>query len=103
MAGELFLMNMPPLAGPRPRAWRRLPPIPRSGFVMLTTPPNARAGIVEVLLCCRRQADPDGKAGGADPCRRRPSLVELCEGRGVPLGIMLQHRARPVAADLRTR
>ena len=68
-------------------------------FAIVTTPPNARAGIVDVL----------SRAGKPilmeKPVERTfaaaTSLVEVCEARGVPLGIMLQHRARPVAADLR--
>jgi UDP-N-acetyl-2-amino-2-deoxyglucuronate dehydrogenase len=68
-------------------------------FVILTTPPNARAEIVNVLA----------KAGKPilmeKPVERTlenaTALVETCETAGVPLGIVLQHRARPVVNDLR--
>lgn len=68
-------------------------------FVILTTPPNARADIVDVLV----------KAGKPilmeKPVERTlenaTALVETCEAANVPLGIVLQHRARPVVRDLR--
>ncbi len=72
---------------------------PDVDFVIVTTPPNARAEIVEVL-----------SAAGKPILMEKPvertlaaatALVDLCEARGVPLGIVLQHRARPVVADLR--
>lgn len=68
-------------------------------FVILTTPPNARAGIVETL-----------SAAGKPILMEKPverslsqatALVERCEARQVPLGIVLQHRARPIVAELR--
>ncbi len=70
-------------------------------FVILTTPPNGRREIVETLA----------KAGKPilmeKPVERTlanaTALVEFCETADVPLGIVLQHRARPVAADLATR
>ncbi len=68
-------------------------------FVVVTTPPNARAEIVEVMA----------KAGKPilmeKPVERTlakaTALVEHCEAANVPLGIVLQHRARPVVADLK--
>lgn len=68
-------------------------------FVILTTPPNARAEIVDTLsaagkpILMEKPVERDLAAATA--------LVEMCEARGVPLGIVLQHRARPVVADLR--
>lgn len=68
-------------------------------FVILTTPPNARTEIVDAL-----------SAAGKPILMEKPvertlaqatALVEQCEARGVPFGIVLQHRARPVVADLR--
>jgi UDP-N-acetyl-2-amino-2-deoxyglucuronate dehydrogenase len=70
-------------------------------FVILTTPPNARAQIVGTLA-----------AAGKPILMEKPvertldaatDLVETCEVAGVPLAIMLQHRARPVVAQLRRR
>lgn len=72
---------------------------PDVSFVMLTTPPNARAEIVQTLA-----------AAGKHVLMEKPvertldaatALVETCEATGVTLGIMLQHRARPAVAQLR--
>ena len=72
---------------------------PGIGFAILTTPPNARAEIVGRLAAAGKpilmEKPVERTLAGAT------RLVELCEGKGVPLGIMLQHRARPVVADLR--
>ena len=68
-------------------------------FVIVTTPPNARLEIVEALaktgkpILMEKPVERDLKAA--------TRLVEICESAGVPLGIMLQHRARPVVTDLR--
>ena len=68
-------------------------------FAILTTPPNARAEIVGALaaagipILMEKPVERTLAAGTA--------LVETCEAADVPLGIMLQHRARPVVADLR--
>lgn len=74
---------------------------PDIDFVILTTPPNARRDIVETL------ADAGKPILMEKPVERTleaaTHLVELCEKKSVPLGIMLQHRARPVVANLRGR
>lgn len=68
-------------------------------FVVLTTPPNARTEIVGALakagkpILMEKPVERDLAAATA--------LVEICEAASVPLGIMLQHRAQPVVADLR--
>ena len=70
---------------------------PSVDFVIVTTPPDARVEIVEILA----------KAGKPilmeKPIERNlataTSIVETCEAHGVPLGITLQHRARPQVAD----
>lgn len=68
-------------------------------FVLLTTPPNARQDIVATLaaegkpILMEKPVERDLAAA--------TRVVETCEVAGVPLGIMLQHRARPVVADLR--
>ena len=70
-------------------------------FVILTTPPNARVEIVETLA-----------AAGKPILMEKPverslaaatGLVDLCEAAGVPLGIMLQHRASEPARALQKR
>lgn len=68
-------------------------------FVLITTPPDARQEIVEELASAGKPVLME------KPVERTldaaTKLVETCEAAGVPLGIMLQHRARPVVADLR--
>lgn len=68
-------------------------------FVILTTPPNARAEIVVTLAAAGKpilmEKPVERTLAGAT------ALVETCEAAGVLLGIMLQHRARPAAAELR--
>lgn len=68
-------------------------------FVIVTTPPNARHEIVEELAAAGKpilmEKPVERTLVGAE------GIVDLCEVAGVPLGIMLQHRARPVVADLR--
>ncbi|KAJ55864.1 hypothetical protein ACMU_08820 [Actibacterium mucosum KCTC 23349] len=66
--------------------------------VIVITPPNARAELVQTL----------GAAGKAilmekpveRDLARAKALVETCEGFGVPLGIVLQHRYRAGAEAL---
>lgn len=70
-------------------------------FVILTTPPNARAEIVADLVQARKpilMEKPVERTFAA-----AEALVTTCEEAGVPLGIVLQHRARPIVADLRDR
>jgi len=71
---------------------------PAIDFVILCTPPNARAEFVDPLV-----------AAGKPILMEKPierslaaatALVERCEAAGVPLGIVLQHRARPAARAL---
>jgi UDP-N-acetyl-2-amino-2-deoxyglucuronate dehydrogenase len=68
-------------------------------FVILTTPPNARAEAVMTLAAAGKPILME-KPVERD-LLRATKLVEACEMAGVPLGIMLQHRARPVVRDLR--
>ncbi len=74
---------------------------PEVDFAIVTTPPNARRGIVEILA-----------AAGKPILMEKPvertlaaatELVDLCEELNVPLGIVLQHRARPAVAALKER
>lgn len=72
---------------------------PDIDFVILCTPPNARADIVEVLVDAGKpilmEKPVERDLGAAE------AIVERCERAGVPLGIVLQHRLRPVVAHLR--
>lgn len=70
-------------------------------FVILTTPPNARAEIVEVLSAAGKPILMEKPVERS--LQQATALVELCESRSVPLGIVLQHRARPLVAELRQR
>lgn len=68
-------------------------------FVLLTTPPDGRGEIVAALAAAGipiLMEKPVERTLGA-----ATALVDTCERAGVPLGIMLQFRARPVVADLR--
>ncbi len=72
---------------------------PDIAFVIVATPPNARRDIVSTLAGA-------GKAILMEkPVERTVAAAEelcrICEDAGVPLGITLQHRARPSALDLR--
>ncbi len=75
---------------------------PEVDFVILTTPPNARLDLLRILMA----------SGGKPVLMEKPVARTLAEAEevagiaaaaGVPLGIVLQHRARPVAAELRAR
>ena len=72
---------------------------PDIDFVILATPPDARADIVA------RMVEAGKPVLMEKPVERTlaaaAAIVETCEAAGLPLGIMLQHRARPAAADLR--
>jgi predicted dehydrogenase len=68
-------------------------------FAILATPPDARVAILRTL------AEAGKPILMEKPVERTlaaaENLVEICEFSRVSLGIMLQHRARPVVADLR--
>ena len=70
-------------------------------FAILTTPPDARAKIVESLARAGKPILMEKPVERTLPAATR--IVETCERSGVPLGIMLQHRARPVAEGLAAR
>ncbi|NNL72814.1 MAG: Gfo/Idh/MocA family oxidoreductase [Silicimonas sp.] len=72
---------------------------PRIDFVVVATPPNARIDTVHVL------------AGASKPIlmekpiertlKAATVIVDYCEAKGLPFGIMLQHRARPIVSDMK--
>lgn len=68
-------------------------------FVILATPPNARADIVAAL------AEAGKPILMEKPVERTlenaTAIVKTCEAAAVPLGIVLQNRARPSVVDLR--
>lgn len=67
-------------------------------FVILATPPNARIEIVQMM------AEAGKPILMEKPIERTlksaTAIVDYCEAKEVPLGIMLQHRARPVVGQL---
>lgn len=71
---------------------------PDIDFVMLATPPNARIEVVQMMaeagkpILMEKPVERTLKSATA--------IVDYCEAKGVPLGIMLQHRARPVVGQL---
>lgn len=97
-----FLDRHPELAGAR--AYGSVAEIaadPDVGFAIVATPPNARREIVAALA-----------AAGKPTLMEKPverslegarAVVKTCEEAGVPLGIVLQHRARPSSLALRER
>ena len=68
-------------------------------FAIVATPPNARQEIVAALARAGKPILME------KPVERTlaaaTGIVETCEAAGVPLGIVLQHRARPGVAEAR--
>ncbi|MEM6713362.1 MAG: Gfo/Idh/MocA family oxidoreductase, partial [Pseudomonadota bacterium] len=96
---ERFLCSFPDVCDRIAASTQEIADDPDVDFVIVTTPPNARRHIVEALA-----------AAGKPILMEKPvertlenaaELVELCESLDVPLGIVLQHRARPAAMNLR--
>ncbi len=74
---------------------------PTVDFAIVITPPDARSEIVETLARAGKPILMEKPVERTLESATR--LVELCEGLGVPLGIVLQHRARPVVSELNVR
>ncbi|MEO0943594.1 MAG: Gfo/Idh/MocA family oxidoreductase [Pseudomonadota bacterium] len=74
---------------------------PEIDFVILATPPNARREIVETLA--KAQVPILMEKPVERSLEKADDLVSLCDDLGCHLGIMLQHRARPVVGQLRER
>lgn len=96
---ERFLCTFPDICTRIAASVQDIADDPDVDFAIVTTPPNARRQIVETLA-----------AAGKPILMEKPverslaaatELVELCEDLDVPLGIVLQHRARPIVKDLR--
>lgn len=96
-----FLSDYPALAVGEADSIQSIADDPEIDFVIVATPPNARLDIVEVLAAFGKPILME------KPVERSLSsaetLVELCEAHRVPLGIVLQHRARPVAKVLQEK
>ncbi len=74
---------------------------PEVDFAILATPPNARLEPVEVLARAGKHILMEKPVERTLPAAR--TLCEICEAAGVAFGVTLQHRARPVVAELRGR
>lgn len=72
---------------------------PEIDFVILATPPNARREILEVLAQAGKPVLMEKPVERG--LTRARELVELCEDRNIPLGIVFQHRKRPAAIQLK--
>ncbi len=70
----------------------------RVDFVILATPPDARSDYVTALAEARVPILMEKPV--ARSLEEAEALVETCEENDMPLGIMLQHRARPVVRVL---
>ncbi len=96
-----FLAAHPGLGAHAADSLRDIAGDPSVDFAILATPPDARAGIVETLARAGKPILMEKPVERTLPAAT--GIVEACERSGVPLGIMLQHRARPVARDLAGR
>lgn len=74
---------------------------PAVDFVILATPPDARANYVAQLAAAGKPVLLE-KPIERDAKRAR-EIVETCEAANVPAGVLLQHRARPAALELHRR
>lgn len=96
-----FLARWPDLGAREAASVTEIAADPEVDFAILTTPPNARSGIVAELVRAGKpilmEKPVERTLAAAE------ELVMTCEEAGVPLGIVLQHRARPIVADLRAR
>ena len=67
-------------------------------FVILTTPPDSRVEIVQALAAAGKPILMEKPIERSLMAARR--ICEICEAEGVPLGIVLQHRASDPAQEL---
>ncbi len=96
-----FLSSHPELGGEIASSVEDIADDPEIDFVIVATPPNARRDILEALGTARKPVLMEKPVERS--LAQAEAMVELCEDLGIPLGIMLQHRARPVVRDLRER
>ena len=82
----------------RPLSLAEIASDPGIDFVILATPPNARQKLVDVLAKAKKPILMEKPV--ARNLAEAEALVEVCETAKVPLGIVLQHRARPIVAGV---
>lgn len=95
---DAFLARNPDL-GATPADLAMIARDPDLDFAILVTPPNARQEFVDLLSSAGKPILMEKPVERT--YRQAKELVELCENRQVPLGIVLQHRTRSVVQTLR--
>lgn len=70
-------------------------------FAVVTTPPDARLDITQTLASAGLPILMEKPLERTATAAR--ALVDLCEGAGLPLGVVLQHRLRPVSVALKQK
>ncbi len=95
---EKFICAFPDVCDRLARSVQDIADDPEVDFAIVTTPPNARREIVEILAAAGKPILMEKPVERS--LENATELVELCESLNVPLGIVLQHRARPAAAAL---
>ncbi|MCR8723972.1 Gfo/Idh/MocA family protein [Frigidibacter sp. ROC022] len=71
---------------------------PEVDFAILLTPPDARVEIVRTLAAAGKPILMEKPVERS--LKAATEIVEICESAGVPLGIALQHRARPTTKTM---
>lgn len=94
-----FLAKFPDLGAVAAESVDEIAASPDIDFVILTTPPNARIDPIHTLIQAGKPVLMEKPVERT--LKAATVVVEYCETKGVPLGIMLQHRARPAVAVLR--
>ena len=96
-----FLEKFPDLGAVAAESLDEIAADPDIDFVILTTPPNARIDPIHTLVEAGKPVLMEKPVERT--LKAATVVVEYCETKGVPLGIMLQHRARPAVAVLRDK
>lgn len=96
-----FLDKFPDLGAEAAESVEEIAADPDIDFAILATPPNARIDPIHALVEAGKPVLMEKPVERT--LKAATVVVEYCETKGVPLGIVLQHRARPVVAELRER
>ena len=96
-----FLETYPDLGATEAGSVEEIAADPEIDFAILTTPPNARIDPIHALVEAGKPVLMEKPVERT--LKAATVVVEYCETKGVPLGIVLQHRARPAIAALRDR
>lgn len=96
-----FLDKFPGLGAEAAESVEEIAADPDIDFAILATPPNARIDPIHALVEAGKPVLMEKPVERT--LKAATVVVEYCETKGVPLGIVLQHRARPVVAELRER